>query len=205
MICPHNLYIHVPFCRSKCKYCAFFSHACSNPDWNKYVNDICQEINFWATILGCINIPTIFFGGGTPSLMPPKFFEQIMNCICKNFNVDKDCEITLESNPGTLDANKLKSFVAKGVNRLSVGMQSLDDDELLFLGRTHNAAQSLQLLEMAKNMGLRVSADFIYGLPNHNVKSIENLCKQINKLGLTHVSLYELTIEKNTSFETPRK
>jgi len=197
---PHNLYIHVPFCMSKCNYCAFFSNACANPDWQKYANDICDELKFWSEKMGRINVPTIFFGGGTPSLMPVKVFEQIINCARKNFNLDSDCEITLESNPGTIDENKLKDFMSNGVNRLSVGVQSLSDDELKFLGRKHSVSQSLNLLNTAQNMGLRVSADFIYGLPNHNVESVIKLCEQINKLNLSHVSMYELTIEKNTPF-----
>ena len=200
MNCSHNLYIHVPFCMSKCNYCAFFSRACSNPDWQKYANDICDELNFWSEKLGKINIPTIFFGGGTPSLMPVEFFEQIMNCINERFNVLPDCEITLESNPGTIDKNKLIDFVSNGVNRLSVGVQSLKDEELVFLGRRHNVTQALNLLDSAQEMNLRISADFIYGLPNHNVESVINLCNQINKLGLKHVSMYELTIEENTPF-----
>lgn len=200
MNCSHNLYIHVPFCMSKCNYCAFFSRACSNPDWQKYANDICDELNFWSEKLGKINIPTIFFGGGTPSLMPVEFFEQIMNCINERFNVLPDCEITLESNPGTIDKNKLIDFVSNGVNRLSVGVQSLKDEELVFLGRRHNVVQALNLLDSAKEINLRISADFIYGLPNHNVESVINLCNQINKLGLKHVSMYELTIEENTPF-----
>ena len=196
----HNIYIHVPFCVSKCNYCAFFSTACANPDWKKYADDICQELRFWANKLGKIQIPTIFFGGGTPSLMPMGIFDKIMGCIKDNFDVLPNCEITLESNPGTLDKEKLKDFVSLGVNRLSVGVQSLQDKELMFLGRKHNVNQALSLLNNAIDMNLRVNADFIYGLPNHNVKSIIELCESINKLGLSHVSMYELTIEKNTPF-----
>lgn len=200
MTVAHNVYIHVPFCMAKCNYCAFYSFACSAPDWEKYLNDICSELKFWSTRLGKISIPTIFFGGGTPSLMPIKTFEKIISCIKDLFVLDKDCEITLESNPGTIDKNKLYDFVSCGVNRLSVGVQSLKDDELKFLGRVHNVKQAIELLKTAQDMGLRVSADFIYGLPNHNVKTIIDLCDDVNKLGLNHVSLYELTIEKNTPF-----
>lgn len=196
----HNIYIHVPFCGSKCKYCAFYSFATPNPDWEKYANSICNELKFWSQKLGKINVPTIFFGGGTPSLMPTKIFEQIMRCIFDCFVVDIDAEITLESNPGTLDKQKLSEFVSFGVNRLSVGVQSLNDDELLFLGRRHNVRQSRDLLCVAQDMNLRVSGDFIYGLPNHNEKSVIDLCHEINKLNLTHASLYELTIEENTPF-----
>ena len=197
---PHNLYIHVPFCMSKCDYCAFYSRACNNPDWKKYADDICSELKFWSARLGKINIPTIFFGGGTPSLMPVDIFERIINCIKDNFDLMPDCEITLESNPGTIDKDKLIDFVSNGVNRLSMGIQSLKDEELIFLGRRHNVRQSLDLLTVATEMNLRVSGDFIYGLPNHNVESVIDLCKQINELGLKHVSMYELTIEENTPF-----
>ena len=196
----HNLYIHVPFCVSKCNYCAFFSVACQKPDWQGYAKKICNELRFWSDKLGKIKVPTIFFGGGTPSLMPVSIFEQIMNCINNSFCIDDNCEITLESNPGTLDNKKLSDFISNGVNRLSVGVQSLDDKELVFLGRKHDVKTALLLLENAINMGLRVNADFIYGLPNQNVNDIVKLCNGINKLGLSHVSMYELTIEKNTPF-----
>lgn len=196
----HNIYIHVPFCVARCGYCAFYSVACRAPDWEKYANDICDELKFWSQTLGQINIPTIFFGGGTPSLMPVNIFEKIMNCIRNNFNIDQGCEITLESNPGTLDSEKLSDFVSNGVNRLSVGVQSLTDTELKFLGRIHNANQARDLLYAAQSIGIRVSADFIYGLPNQNVQSVIDLCKSVNELGLSHVSMYELTIEKNSPF-----
>ena len=200
MNCPHNIYIHVPYCMSKCNYCAFYSFACVTPDWQEYADGICKELKFWADKLGKIRVPTIFFGGGTPSLMPVNVFERIINCINTNFSVDKNCEITLESNPGTLNIDNLIDFKAAGITRLSVGVQSLQDDELQFLGRRHNVADALKLLDDARNMELRVSADFIYGLPNQNVKSVINLCKNINNLELKHVSMYELTIEKNTPF-----
>ena len=196
----HNLYIHVPFCMSKCNYCAFYSFACNNPDWDKYADNICNELRFWAGKLGKIQIPTIFFGGGTPSLMPVPIFEKIINCVKDCFDVVPDCEITLESNPGTIDIDKLSGFVSNGVNRLSVGVQSLKDDELQFLGRKHDVKTAMNLLESAMNIGLRVNADFIYGLPNQNVDDVINLCRGINNIGLSHVSMYELTIEKNTPF-----
>lgn len=200
MITPHNIYIHVPFCLSKCNYCAFFSRACKEPDWNKYEENILKEITFWAHKLGKVSIPTIFFGGGTPSLMPIKTFESIITTIKSYFDLDKNCEITLESNPGTLDKNKLSDFINAGVNRLSIGIQSLNDDKLKFLGRIHNAKQATQLLNEAQNLGIRVSADFIYGLPHETPHEIINTCKEINSLGLSHCSMYELTIEPDTPF-----
>ena len=185
---------------SKCNYCAFFSRACATPDWDKYTNDICDEIRHWGNMLGKIDIPTVFFGGGTPSLMPVQTFEKIIQAIQQNFNLIPNTEITLESNPKTLDKSKLTEFYQCGMNRLSVGVQSLDDEKLKFLGRKHNVHDALQLLDDANNIGLRVSADFIYGLPNEKVDDIINTCNQINQLGLKHCSLYELTIEPDTPF-----
>lgn len=196
----HNIYIHVPYCISKCNYCAFFSRACSAPDWDEYTNKICIEIEFWGQRLGRIDVPTIFFGGGTPSLMPVNAFEKIMNTIRRTFNLTTDAEITLESNPGTLDEKKLKDFKDAGINRLSIGVQSLDDERLRFLGRRHTVQDALDLIHIAQSIGLRVSADFIYGLPGDNEQSVIKMCKQINQIGLKHLSMYELTIEENTPF-----
>ena len=200
MTVPHNIYIHVPFCMSKCNYCAFFSHACANPDWRAYTDGILSEIDYWASILGKITVPTVFFGGGTPSLMPTDNFAEIMTRIRDRFNLATDTEITIESNPGTLDATRLNEFIVAGVNRLSIGVQSLTDNELQFLGRRHTVADALRLIDDAMSRKIRVSADFIYGLPGHTAKSVEKLCRDINKIGLQHCSMYELTIEPNTPF-----
>ena len=185
---------------SKCNYCAFYSFACKNPDWRNYTNGILSEIDYWADKLGRINVPTIFFGGGTPSLMPTDYFAEIIARISNRFNINQHAEITLESNPGTLDTKRLDGFINNGVNRLSIGVQSLNDDELQFLGRRHTVADALHLIETAQNRNISVSGDFIYGLPNHTAKSVEKLCHDINKIGLTHCSMYELTIEPNTPF-----
>ena len=200
MTMPHNIYIHVPFCMSKCNYCAFFSHACAAPDWHKYTSEILSEIDYWSGTLGKTDVPTIFFGGGTPSLMPTDCFAEIIARIRNRFNVDQNAEITLESNPGTLDTKRLDEFIDNGVNRLSIGVQSLNDDELKFLGRRHSVSDAMRLIDAAQNSKIRVSADFIYGLPEHNAKTIEKLCHDINKIGLPHCSMYELTIEPNTPF-----
>lgn len=200
MTVPHNIYIHVPFCMSKCNYCAFFSAPCANPDWEKYADGIVSEINHWALVLQNCDVPTIFFGGGTPSLMPEQIFEKVINQITTKFHVTPGAEITVEANPGTINAERLKNFKTIGLNRLSVGIQSLDDNKLTFLGRRHSASDACKLLESAQNMGLNLSADFIYGLPGDNVNDVIQICNEINQLGLRHVSMYELTIEPNTPF-----
>ncbi len=196
----YNLYFHVPFCLSKCNYCAFNSCANKNPDWDKYATDICREINKMAKFAKHPNVTTVFFGGGTPSLMPVDTFSQILNCVRDNFNILPDCEITIESNPKTLTREKLQKFMDIGLNRLSVGVQSLRDSELKFMGRNHNAADALELMHLAKDLNLSVSGDFIYGLPGQTSDDVKQMCENINKLQLTHCSMYELTIEENTPF-----
>lgn len=198
MILPHNIYIHVPFCMSKCRYCAFFSHACATPDWDGYTDAIIDEIEFWAGKLGRIAVPTIFFGGGTPSLMPIKYFDKIVAKIHQCFDVAPDSEITIESNPGTIDETKMRDFQSMGVNRISIGVQSLDDARLKYLGRRHSVSDAIDAIKIAQKLNLRVSGDFIYGLPGDSVSDIVKMCQNINSLGLQHCSLYELTIEPTT-------
>lgn len=141
---------------------------------------------------------TIFFGGGTPSLMPVESMAKIINRIAQNFHIPPDCEISLEANPGTLDATRLDEFIAAGITRLSIGVQSLDDARLNFLGRRHNAADAMRLLNASMRRNIQASADFIYGLPGDTPEYITQLCHQINDIGLQHCSMYELTIEANT-------
>ena len=197
---PHNIYVHVPFCVKKCNYCAFFSRACVNINWDDYKDKIVAEIRYFGKKLGKITVPTIFFGGGTPSMMPSKTFAAIMSELERNFNLQNDTEITVESNPKTLDRTKLNEFCTIGMNRLSIGVQSFDDEKLKFLGRIHSADDAMNLVENALRCKIRVSCDFIYGLPGENVKDVIRMCDQINNLGITHCSMYELTIEPNTPF-----
>lgn len=200
MIKAYNLYIHTPFCISKCKYCAFFSKAVINPDWDSFTNNILNELDYWKNKLGKLTISTIFFGGGTPSLIPCQYFEKIINNIQTNFILEPNTEITIEANPKTIDEQKLINLRQMGINRISIGIQSLDDEKLRFLGRTHTTKDALVLLETANKLNFRTSGDFIYGLPDENIETIQQICTDINKLGLKHCSMYELTIEPNTPF-----
>ena len=170
------------------------------PDWDAYTDGIIDELQHFAKILGRVRVPTVFFGGGTPSLMPTNKFAEIIDSVHKNFDVMAGAEITIEANPGTIDKQKLIEFCAAGVNRLSVGAQSFDDEKLKFLGRIHSARDARALIDAGMNHGIRVSADFIYGLPNESVNDVIDTCRQINDIGITHCSLYELTIEPNTPF-----
>lgn len=132
--------------------------------------------------------------------MPVTTFDKIINTIRHTFDLDANAEITLESNPGTIDAQKLSDFVLAGVNRLSVGVQRIDNTSLAFLGRRHDLAMAYNLLNAAQKLPIRLSADFIYGLPGDTTETVTNMCRDINKIGLSHVSMYELTIEENTPF-----
>ena len=132
--------------------------------------------------------------------MPTEIFHAIMHHMREKFNLTPDCEITIEANPATLDDARLREFISGGVNRISIGVQSLDDDKLHWMGRRHNADDARELIYSAKKSGIRVSADFIYGLPGENAQYIARLCHQINNLGLSHCSMYELTIDPDTPF-----
>lgn len=190
---PHHLYIHVPFCAKKCNYCAFHSVA-TKPNWDKYAADIKTAIRQQPRC----SVPTIFFGGGTPSLMPPAILEQILTAAHDHFDIDKNAEISLEMNPNS--NAELNTLRALGISRISVGAQSFNDDELQFLGRIHSAKEARATITAAMNLGFNVSADFIYALPNQTLANIKNLCSEIQTIGLPHASLYELTIEPNTPF-----
>lgn len=159
---------------------------------------IIRDLDKYANIIGGATVPTIFFGGGTPSLMPVDVFSKIMARINSKFHIAENAEITLESNPGTIDTKKLGNFISAGVNRLSVGVQSLDDVRLKYLGRRHDVATAINLLRTAAARNIHVSGDFIYGVPGDTPEYVSDLCRQINDLGLTHCSMYELTIEPGT-------
>ncbi|MDR3208612.1 MAG: radical SAM protein [Rickettsiales bacterium] len=190
-----NLYVHVPFCAKKCNYCAFYSTCPDTIDWDGYVRGLETQLDWFRA--SDYKIETLFFGGGTPSLMPVEYAEKIIG----KLNLAPDCEWTLEANPKTLSSLELKDWKDLGLNRLSIGMQSFDNSELRFLGRIHAVSDSMDLLDAANGLDLRVSGDFIYGIPNHNVASIIKLCGQINDVGLEHASLYELTSEPGTKFQ----
>ena len=197
---PHNIYIHVPYCVHKCNYCAFFSRACARPDWDAYAAGICREIEYWGRRMDAIDVPTVFFGGGTPSLMPTHVFARIMDALSQNFHILSGAEITLESNPGTIDDGKLCEFIAAGVNRISIGVQRTDDASLQVLGRRHDWRTARDFIDCAAARGVRTSADFIYGIPGDNAEYVAQMCRDINALPIEHCSMYELTIEPNTPF-----
>ena len=201
-----SIYIHWPFCLSKCPYCDFNSHISNQTldikTWEKaYIGEMQKEFEKIANK----NIKSIFFGGGTPSLMPIKLIDYILNYIAKKCNISRNIEISLEANPSSSEIKKFHDLSKTGINRLSLGLQSLNDKSLMFLGRNHNAVEGIKALESAKLFFKKVSFDLIYGLPKQTEKNWESELSQAILLSDKHISAYQLTIEKGTPFYTKYK
>ena len=197
-----GVYIHWPFCHKKCPYCDFNSHVRDQIDHNGFGDALITELTTMAEISGYYGrtLDSVFFGGGTPSLMEPDIAGRILKAISSIFSLSEQCEITLEANPTFLEAERLSGFYDQGINRLSLGIQSLEDEQLAFLGRQHSAAEARAALIKAQKVFPRVSADFIYALPDQTLKDWQHQLAQILDLGCQHLSLYQLTLEQGTAF-----
>lgn len=197
-----GLYIHWPFCLSKCPYCDFNSHVREKVDQGRWRAALLNELEDASQNLGSKVLKSIFFGGGTPSLMDPETVGMLIEKAKSLFPSHAELEITLEANPNTVEASRFKDFSEAGINRLSIGVQSLDDQALSFLGRGHSAQEAITALEVAKNYFPRYSFDLIYARPNQTVESWKNeLLKALTYVN-GHLSLYQLTIEPQTAFAT---
>jgi len=193
------LYIHIPFCDHKCIYCDFYSIITSD-NINAFLNALKKEINYYSNLYSHNRyFSSLYFGGGTPSLMSPSYINEIINHIREKFNLNDDAEITLETNPGTVTKEKLKSFLDCGINRISIGIQSFDDDDLKFLTRIHDSAAAIKTVEDAFNAGFEnISADLIFNLPGQTKeKWLKNL-NIITSLPVKHISAYSLILERGT-------
>ncbi len=195
-----GVYIHWPFCLSKCPYCDFNSHVHETIDHDAWARSYLKEIEHVAAMTKGRTVETIFFGGGTPSLMKPETVKVILGAIKASWDVSADCEITLEANPTSSEAEKFKAFKEAGINRLSLGIQSLRPDDLKFLGRTHDTEQARAAIEMASSIFDRFSFDLIYARPKQNIEDWKLELKEALDMAVGHISLYQLTIEKNTPF-----
>ena len=196
-----SIYIHYPFCRSKCPYCDFNSYCNLKIDEEELIKAYLNEIEYYKDIIKDKIIDTIYFGGGTPSLMSEKLLNNIMNKINSLYKINKNCEISLESNPNSINYTKLKSFKDIGINRLSIGVQSLIDEDLKFLGRIHNKNEAIEAINNAQKIfNDRYSIDLIYGRPNQNLKEWKDELNKAIQLSPFHISLYQLIIEKGTPF-----
>ena len=198
---PLALYIHWPFCLAKCPYCDFNSHVRERIDQARFARALRAELAWEAERLGRRPLASIFFGGGTPSLMTPETVAGLIDDARRLFEPADDLEITLEANPTSVEAGKLRGFHDAGVNRVSLGIQSLSDDALRFLGREHSATQAQSALELARATFPRVSFDLIYARPGQDVATWRAELRQALALCADHLSLYQLTIEAGTKFE----
>jgi oxygen-independent coproporphyrinogen-3 oxidase len=194
------LYIHWPFCVSKCPYCDFNSHVRASIDQDAWRDALLADLANEARLLPGRQLTSIFFGGGTPSLMEPATAEALITAAREHWVATDDLEITLEANPNSVEAARFADLASAGVNRLSLGLQSLDDDALAFLGRAHSVAEGLAALEIAQANFGRVSFDLIYALPGDDEARWSTTLDRALSFGTSHVSLYELTIEPGTRF-----
>ena len=196
-----SIYIHYPFCRSKCPYCDFNSYCNLKIDEEELIKAYLNEIEYYKDIIKDKVIDTIYFGGGTPSLMSEKLLSNIINKINSLYKINQNCEISLESNPNSINYEKLKSFKDIGINRVSIGVQSLIDRDLKFLGRIHNRNEAIEAINTAQKIfNDKYSIDLIYGRPNQNLKEWKNELNEAIQLSPFHISLYQLIIEKGTPF-----
>jgi len=200
MSIPTSIYIHYPFCKAKCPYCDFNSHVAKVDEYDIWLQAYLKELNHFRKISGKRKIKSIFFGGGTPSLMPSKIAESIITEIAKIYDLQKNAEITLEANPTSSEAEKFKAFNLAGINRLSIGIQSLNDTHLKFLGREHSALEAKQTIKMAEKYFDNFSFDLIYARPKQNLKTWQQELTEALSFNTPHLSLYQLTIEKGTKF-----
>lgn len=194
-----SIYIHIPFCDHKCIYCDFYS-IINYDNVSNYLIQLKEEINYYSQLYASgREVISIFFGGGTPSFMEPEYISEIITYIKQNFQVSNKVEITLETNPGTVDEKKLKNFKQANVNRISIGVQSFDENELKFLTRIHDSKTAIETVHAAENTGFEdISVDLIFNLPNQSKETWQNNLIQAVNLPITHISTYSLILEKGT-------
>jgi putative oxygen-independent coproporphyrinogen III oxidase len=196
------LYVHWPFCVSKCPYCDFNSHVRASIDQDEWRNALLTDLAHEAALLPGRTLTSIFFGGGTPSLMDPSTVEAIVDAAIGHWPAADQLEITLEANPNSAEAARFQDLAEAGVNRISLGLQSFDDQALAFLGRAHSAREGMKALEAAQSAVRRVNFDLIYALPGDTPESWSATLDVALAQGTEHLSLYQLTIEPGTRFAT---
>jgi len=195
-----GIYIHIPFCKVKCNYCDF--HFSTNQKYlSNMIDAICLELIEKKNYLNTEIINTIYFGGGTPSILSPVYLKQIVDTVYKSYQINTDVEFTFECNPDDLTEQKLLNLKEIGINRLSIGIQSFEDEQLEFMNRAHNANEANQCVELAQKMGFNnITIDLIYGLPNTDITYWTTQVQKALDLNVNHISAYCLTIEDKTVF-----
>ncbi len=202
MYAPDDLaiYIHWPFCKSKCPYCDFYKELARGTDEDKIINEYIAAFKRYSDLLPQRKIKSIFFGGGTPSLISAQNIAKLIDFICCKWSICPDIEVSLEANPNSNHANMFKDLRLAGINRLSLGIQALNEQDLRFLGRTHSLQEARQSLEEVIKTFDNHSADLIYARPAQTLNEWQKELEEICTYGLKHLSLYQLTIEENTVF-----
>ena len=195
-----GLYVHIPFCKRKCNYCDFCSVSDADKYYGQYIENLCLEIKSYKREPK-IALDSIFFGGGTPSLLLPLDFEKIVKAIKKSFIVLENAEFTVEINPATVNSEKIAAYKSAGVNRISIGVQSIHENELKKLGRIHSYNDFLDTYKMLRDGGIgNINVDLMYGIPNQTSDSFAETLKSIASLSVEHISCYGLIIEEGTPF-----
>lgn len=202
---PLAIYIHWPFCAAKCPYCDFNSHVRESIEEARWRDAYSRALDYYAALVPDREIVSVFFGGGTPSLMAPDTVAAILDKVRQCWPMREGAEITLEANPTSVEASKFCGFRDAGVNRLSMGVQSFHDSDLQFLGREHSALEAMRAIEIAADVFDRFSFDLIYALPKQNLKSWQEQIQKAQEFSPDHLSVYQLTIEKSTPFYMQHK
>ena len=194
-----GIYIHIPFCMSKCSYCSFISKCASEEEIAKYFEYLNKQIMQEAYKFKDKKVTSIYFGGGTPSFVDSKYIVDVLDLIKSLFCIAETCEISIECNPCSITLEKLKDYKNAGINRISFGIQSLSDDILPILGRKHKAKQALNAIRIAQDCGFdNISADLLIGIPNQTVEILKNDLRILINTGVKHISAYMLMLEENT-------
>lgn len=203
---PIGLYVHIPFCIRKCNYCDFCSYSDIEPRIKEgYISRLTEEILSYKREEK-LAVDTIFFGGGTPSLLAPDEFFKICDAIEETFDIVEDAEFTIEANPKTVSPEKLSAYVSRGVNRISLGVQSIHDNELKILGRIHNCEDFFEAYNLVLNSGIKnISVDVMYGIPEQTKDSFEKTLRKIVSMNPRHISVYGLILEEGTHFYKRRE
>lgn len=201
---PLSLYVHLPWCLKKCPYCDFNSHEWTNASGElpeqRYLDAICADVENALPLIWGRSVHSIFIGGGTPSLFSPQAIDRLLSDLRARLNLEADCEITLEANPGTFEKDRFKAFRSAGVTRLSVGVQSFNNDHLKALGRVHNRDQAIAAVQEAAQAFDTFNLDLMYALPGQTLAQLNDDLDMALSLSPPHLSIYHLTIEPNTVF-----
>ena len=196
-----ELYIHIPFCVKKCDYCDFLSFPADSNTQIRYVHALLQEIRYYGNLLGDYHVPTIYIGGGTPSWLEENLIYTVLQQVASSFHVEADAEISIECNPGTVTAKKLNVYQSAGINRLSIGLQSTNNEELKALGRIHTCDQFLKTYELARNAGFEnINIDLMSAIPDQTYEGWIHNLRTVAGLDPEHISAYSLIIEEGTPF-----